>query len=352
MQKSLVKIGTLPKGQKNCLTDVEGIKIGHVTLEKSISEEEKIQTGVTAILPHGGNLYREKVMASCFVINGYGKTTGLVQVGELGAIEAPIMLTNTFSVGNVWQGTLQYMMDHTEEIGDTSGSINIVVGECNDMYLHSARHFTVEAHHAAEAIEKASSLPSDNGAIGAGTGTLCLGYKGGIGTSSRLIKYNDITFRIGALVQTNFGQKSENPYISETNKFSIEKLPDGSIMIVLATDAPLSDRQLKRIAKRASVGLARAGSHIHHGSGDIVIAFSTANKIKHDDSDYFQDVRILREDHPIMNLLFQGVAEAVEEAIFYSMYFAKEVKGRMGRKVPSFKRESLFSSQSESDNIK
>ncbi|MCP3742413.1 P1 family peptidase [Rossellomorea sp. BNER] len=352
MQKDLVKIGTLPRGQNNCLVDIEGIKIGHVTLEKWISEEEKIQTGVTAILPHGGNLYREKVMAASFVINGYGKTTGLIQIEELGEIESPIMLTNTFSVGNVWQGTLQYMMNQTEEIGDTSGSINIVVGECNDMYLHSARHFTIEAQHAIDALEKANSRPSDNGAIGAGTGTLCLGYKGGIGTSSRLIEYKDITFRLGALVQTNFGQKSENPYISSTNRFSTEKLPDGSIMIILATDAPLSDRQLKRIAKRASVGLARAGSHVHHGSGDIVIAFSTANKRKHSSTDYFQDLRILREDHPIMNLLFQGVAEAVEEAIFYSMYFAEEVKGRMGRKVPSLNHESLFSSQSESDNIK
>ncbi|WP_409253474.1 P1 family peptidase [Bacillus sp. SCS-153A] len=334
-------IGSLPKGINNCITDVKGVKVGHVTLSEDKENGEKVQTGVTAVLPHDGNLFRHKVRSASYIINGFGKTTGLVQINELGLLESPIMLTNTFSVGNVWQGTLNYMMELTPEIGETTGSLNIVVGECNDSFLNSVRLQAVQSSHAEEAIKAASSAPSPNGAVGAGAGTLCLGFKGGIGTSSRLIEAEGKTFTVASLVQSNFGRREENKFLDQPLGPTGEKLPDGSIMIILAVDIPMSDRQLKRLAKRASIGLSRSGSHIHHGSGDIVIAFSTENRVEHEQEELFETVRTIREDHAVMNLIFQGVAEAVEEAILSSVYFAEETKGRKGRIAPSF-RETLF----------
>lgn len=333
---TMFSIGALPKGANNCITDIKGVSVGHVTLSEKRQNGEKVQTGVTAILPHQGNLFQNKVCGASYVINGFGKTTGLLQIEELGLIESPIMLTNTFSVGNVWQGTLQYMLDQTPEIGESTGSMNIVVGECNDSYLNSVRLQTIQPAHAMEAIKAASRTPSENGAVGAGAGTLCLGFKGGIGTASRVIESEEETFTIGCLVQTNFGKREENQFLDQSFEPMQEKLPDGSIMIVLAVDIPMSDRQLKRIAKRAGVGLARAGSHIHHGSGDIVIAFSTENKVKHHNEALFETVKFIREDHPVMNIIFQGVAEAVQEAIFSSIYFAEETEGRKNRTAKSF----------------
>ncbi|WP_421384251.1 P1 family peptidase [Bacillus salacetis] len=336
---NLFSIGTLPKGVNNCITDVEGVKAGHVTLSEERADGERIQTGVTAVLPHGRNLFQHKVRGASHVINGFGKTTGLIQIDELGVIESPIMLTNTFSVGNVWQGTLKYMLDSTPEIGESTGSVNIIVGECNDSFLNSVRLQAVQPFHAEEAIRAAAIGPCENGAVGAGAGTLCLGYKGGIGTASRLIEAEGETFTVASLVQTNFGRREENKYLDRSLEPTREKLPDGSIMIILAVDIPMSDRQLKRLAKRASVGLSRAGSHIHHGSGDIVIAFSTENQVGHQCSGLFETTRIIREDHPVMNKIFQGVAEAVEEAILSSIYHAEETAGRKGRAAPSFGKE-------------
>ncbi|RIW30185.1 S58 family peptidase [Bacillus salacetis] len=333
---TLFSIGVLPKGQNNCITDVAGVKAGHITLSEDKGNGVKVQTGVTAVLPHGKNLFQHKVRAASYVINGFGKTTGLIQVDELGLLESPIMLTNTFSVGNVWQGTMDYMLENTPEIGESAGSINIVVGECNDSFLNSVRLQAVQPYHAAEVIKAASSSPCENGAAGAGAGTLCLGFKGGIGTASRLIEAEGNQFTVAALVQTNFGRREENRFLENKLKPAGEKLPDGSIMIILATDVPLSDRQLKRLAKRASVGLSRSGSHIHHGSGDIVIAFTTENQVNHTQGDLFESVKTIREDHPVMNKIFQGVAESVEEAILSSIYFAEETTGRNGRSAPSF----------------
>jgi D-aminopeptidase len=333
-------IGNLPKGKNNCITDVKGVKVGHVTLSEERENGEKVQTGVTAVLPHGKNLFRHKVRSANYVINGFGKTMGLIQIDELGLIESPIMLTNTFSVGNVWQGTLKYMLDHTQEIGESTGSINIVVGECNDSYLNSVRLQAVQPSHAEEAIKAASSSPSENGAVGAGAGTLCLGFKGGIGTASRIIEAEDKSFTVASLVQTNFGRREENRFLAQAFEPTKEKLPDGSIMIILAVDVPMSDRQLRRLAKRASVGLSRAGSHIHHGSGDVVIAFSTENQVTHQQEGLFETVQTIREDHPVMNNIFQGAAEAVEEAILASIYFAEETTGRKGRVAHSFKKEA------------
>lgn len=335
-----IVVGRMSPGSNNCITDVPGVKVGHVTLDFTLDDkgEEYACTGVTAILPHGGNVFKEKVTAASYVLNGFGKTTGLVQVNELGTIEAPIMLTNTFAVPAVTQGTLEYMLSENEEIGETTGTINIVVGECNDSYLNSIRHFPVKPEHAIQAIQNASARSAEEGAVGAGKGMVCFGHKGGVGTASRIIEADD-PYTIGCLVLSNFGKKEEflaGKYGIESIKTGLSETADGSIIIVLATNAPLSDRQLLRLAKRCGIGLGRTGSHFSHGSGDIVIAFSTANKTMHDSEKIIQSISQIRGDHPLMNELFAAAAEATEEAILNSLSQAETTKGRKGRVVEAY----------------
>src|SRR5690625_1798921 len=344
-----ITIGQLPTGEKNCITDVSGVHVGHETLYEPLEDDEYIATGVTAILPHNRNLFREKVAAASYIVNGFGKTTGLVQLEELGRLESPIMLTNTFGVPAVTHGTLEYMLEKTPEIGDTTGTINVVVGECNDGYLNAVRNLSVQPNHAKQAIENATPNKVAEGAVGAGTGMVCFEYKGGIGTSSRLIKdaHAKDHYTLGCLVLSNFGKQEELMRHSiiaseaKNKKAASHKNMDGSIMIVLATDMPLNERQLKRMAKRASVGLGRAGSNIAHRSGDIVIAFSTAPTTSHDNKEQLEQVVQLREDHPLMNELFTGVAEATEEAILNSLTKATTTKGRKQRTVEALPYEFM-----------
>lgn len=336
-----VVIGTLATGEKNCITDVAGVCVGHVTLDEKINRDGAYAcTGVTAILPHGGNLFQQKVTAASYVINGFGKTTGLVQINELGVIESPIMLTNTFGVPAVAQGTLQYMLDANSEIGHSTGTINIVVGECNDSFLNSIRECPITPEHAVEAIRKASNETVDEGAVGAGKGMMCFGYKGGIGSSSRIVTHDSSNYTIGCMVLSNFGQSSEflahQYFTANAQKESTLSPTDGSIIIVLATDAPLSSRQLKRVIKRCGVGLGRTGSHFSHGSGDIVIGFTTAHHITHKSDQLVETRTQLREEHPIMNQLFAAAAEATEEAILNSLSQAKTTIGRNGHKVEAY----------------
>lgn len=321
----------LIKGHKNCVTDIAGLKVGHVTLYEKKDETNTVCTGVTAILPHSGNLFKEKVRAASYVVNGYGKTSGLVQVDELGLIEAPIMLTNTFAVGPVLHGTLQYMIAENAEIGDSAGTLNIVVGECNDGYLNSLRLQAVQPKHAIQAIENATNEPVVEGAIGAGKGMICYGYKGGIGTASRIVPVEAAQFTVGCLVLSNFGNR-EDALFADWSNIEIDT-PDGSIMMIIATDAPLSERQLKRLAKRTAAGLGRTGSFIHNGSGDIAIAFSTANKYNYSPNTPFEQIDCVKDDHPAMNLFFQAVVEATEEAIINSLQNAETTIGRNGRKI-------------------
>lgn len=319
------------KGIYNNITDVAGVKVGHVTLYEKVNETDTICTGVTAILPHGGNLFQRKVRAATDVINGYGKSTGLIQVEELGLIESPIMLTNTFSVGPVLEGTLTYMLNEDETIGDSTSSINIVVGECNDSHLNAMRLQAIRPDHAIEAIKKAKRGVIEQGAVGAGKGMVCFQYKGGIGSASRLVKKDDYKYTVGALVLSNFGKRKDASF---ANFPEIDvKTPDGSIMLIVATDAPVNDRQLKRLAKRCSAGLARTGSYYEHGSGDIAIAFSTANTYEHSETLSKESVTYIRDDHPIMNKLFLAVTESIEEAIINSLKYAKTTVGRKGRVI-------------------
>lgn len=334
-------IGTLSTGEKNCITDVAGVRVGHVTLDEKMNEEGAYAcTGVTAILPHEGNLFQHKVTAASYVLNGFGKTTGLVQVNELGVIESPIMLTNTFAVPAVTQGTLQYMLDTNSEIGQSTGTINIVVGECNDSFLNSIRECPVTPEHAKDAIRKASNETAEEGAVGAGKGMMCFGYKGGIGSSSRLVTHESTNYTVGCMVLSNFGHSSEflaHQYrVSKDQHESTISPTDGSIIIILATDAPLSSRQLTRVIKRCGIGLGRTGSHFSHGSGDIVIGFTTAHRIAHTSDRLVETRTQLREDHPIMNQLFAATAEATEEAIVNSLSQAQTTVGRNGHKVEAY----------------
>jgi len=358
MQKRKIRdlgivVGKLPPGEKNCITDVPGVKVGHVTLDHPLDsgDGDYACTGVTAILPHDGNLFKEKVTAASYVINGFGKTTGLVQLNELGVLESPIMLTNTFSVPAVTQGTLDYMLQQNPEIGDTTGTINIVVGECNDSHLNSIRRCAVTPEDARRAIELASEHRAVEGAVGAGKGMVCFGYKGGIGSSSRIVIEGDNKFTVGVLVLSNFGKKEEfqiDRYMHgrKLAAGALSNTSDGSIIIVLATDAPVNERQLFRISKRCGIGLGRTGSHYSHGSGDIVIAFSTAHRIKHFAEDMTETRTQLRESHPVMNSLFTAASEAVEEAILNSLSQAVTTVGRKGHTVHAF----LFDRDSKSNS--
>jgi len=337
-----IVIGTIPTGEKNCITDVAGVHVGHVTLDEKLNQDGTYAcTGVTAILPHDGNLFRQKVTAASYVINGFGKSTGLVQVNELGVIESPIMLTNTFGVPAVTQGTLQFMLDSNSEIGHSTGTINIVVGECNDSYLNSIRECPILPEHAVEAIRNASNETAEEGAVGAGKGMMCFGYKGGIGSSSRIVTHESTNYTVGCMVLSNFGQSSEfqaHRYnASNCQSESTLSPTDGSIIIILATDAPLSSRQLTRVIKRCGIGLGRIGSHFSHGSGDIVIGFTTAHHIAHLSDQLVETRTQLREDHPSMNQLFTAAAEATEEAILNSLSQAQTTVGRNGHKVEAYR---------------
>ncbi|GEK33167.1 P1 family peptidase [Kurthia sibirica] len=320
------------KGIHNQLIDVPGIKLGHQTLYKKLNDADTICTGVTAILPHGGNLFLNKIPAASFVLNGFGKSVGLVQIAELGVLESPIMLTNTFSVSAVLDGTMTYMLDQNPTIGDTTSSLNIVVGECNDSYLNSMRLRAIQPSDALAALHHATSSPFEQGAVGAGKGMICYEQKGGIGSSSRIVEMADQPFVVGVLALTNFGNAGECKMASWSDK-DIDK-PDGSVIIIVATDAPLSDRQLQRLAKRAAIGLGRTGTHIHNGSGDIILAFSTGYTIPHNQDDPLSTPqRFVRDDSKLMNFLFTATVEATEEAVYQSLIHAETTIGRQGRQI-------------------
>ncbi len=317
-----------PKGKKNLITDVPGVKVGHVTLQ---DDENDIHTGVTAILPHQGNLFQNKVAAGVSVINGFGKSAGLVQIDELGTIESPIIMTNTFSVGAALNASLRYMLAENEDIGVTTCTVNCVVTECNDGTLNDIRGMHVTEDHVLEAIACAGE-DFEEGAVGSGTGMCCMGIKGGIGSASRIVKVKDKEYTLGAILMSNFGEpgnlRIDGKKIPTPIPGSGEK-DKGSVIIVLATDLPLSDRQLRRVAKRAAVGLGRVGSYLGNGSGDISIAFSTSNIVPHYCESGILDMKMVHDD--ALDHIFEATAEAVEEAVISSLYHAETVKGIRGK---------------------
>lgn len=330
-----LKIGKLPKGKNNLITDVKGVKVGHKTLDNG-----NIKTGVTAIIPHSDNIFREKLISSSYVINGFGKSIGLVQINELGTLETPIILTNTLSVGTCSTALVKYMLKENDDIGVTTGTVNPVVCECNDGYLNDIRGLHVKEEDVFDAIENAE-INFKEGNIGAGTGMSCYQLKGGIGSASRVLKLDDKEYTIGSLVLSNFGLKEDllvdgikvGEKILEKEREELEK---GSIIIILATDIPMNERQLKRIARRVPIGLARTGSHIGNGSGDIVIAFSTANRIKHYEDRDIVSIKIINEN--IIDKVFRGVIECVEEAVISSLLHSEKTIGTSEHKRESLKK--------------
>ena len=327
--------GILPAGEWNAITDVRGVKVGHVTL----IEGEEIRTGVTAILPHDGNLLQEKVPAAIVVGNGFGKLTGSTQVQELGEMETPIVLTNTLSVPRAAEAIIEWTL--AQQGNEEVRSVNPVVGETNDELLNNIRRMSVTKEHVIEAIEKAASAPVAEGCVGAGTGTVCFGWKGGIGTSSRLLPEKLGGYTVGVLVQSNFGgvlQMDGFPVGKHLRQYYLreqleEGSADGSIMIVVATDAPLSDRNLKRLAQRGLSGLARAGASMSNGSGDYVIAFSTAEDVRRTSERRSKVWGYPEVPNDQMSPLFQAVIEATEEAIYNSLCMAVPSSGYRGRTI-------------------
>src|ERR1700728_3372822 len=329
-----VKVGVFPAGPLNAITDVAGVEVGQTTIIRG----SDVRTGVTAILPHGGNLYQERVPAGVFVGHGYGKLTGSTQVDEMGEIETPILLTSTTSVPRVADALISYMLSLSGN--ENVLSINPIVGETNDGYLSDIRGRHIAPEDVFNAIKSAKTGPVEEGAVGAGTGTVAFGWKGGIGTASRRLPATLGGYTVGVLVQSNFGgvltiagapvgRELGQYYLREELQPAgeVKDRGNGSVMIVVATDAPIDARNLKRLAARAWLGVARTGSSASNGSGDYALAFSTGLqvRIRTEDKSLTRHVEVLTND--AMSPLFQAVIEATEEAVYNSMFRAKTMTG-------------------------
>jgi len=346
-----IEIGVLKPGQLNAITDVEGVLVGHTTL----IDDDHIRTGVTAIRPHSGNIFQEKVPAAIYLGNGFGKLAGYSQVKELGNLETPIILTNTLGVPVASNALISYTLEQTGN--QNVRSVNAVVGETNDGYLNDIRGRHVTESHVLKAIENAKGESVKEGNVGAGTGTICFRYKGGIGTASRVIPKDHGGYTVGVLVQTNFGGVFELngvPIAKEMDNYPRQFTydVDGSCMIIVATDAPVLSRNLERLAKRAIMGLAKTGGIASNGSGDYVIAFSTAkeNRIPYT-SDYKTSTqKILRNE--AMTPLFLAAIEATEEAILNSLFAAETMKGRNGHEIKALPIEKILQIMKKYNRIK
>jgi D-aminopeptidase len=318
--------GSLPPGRRNTIADVPGVAVGHATLI-----EGDVCTGVTAVLPHDSDLFRDKPVAAAVVLNGFGKSVGLMQVNELGTLETPILLTNTFAVGACANALIRQAIAANAEIGRQTSTVNPVVLECNDGYLNDIQAMAVTEAHAGAAIEAASE-EFDTGAVGAGTGMSCFGLKGGIGSASRWLRLGTVDYHLGVLVLANFGRAGDLrlPDGRRIDPGAKPAAEAGSCIVVIGTDIPLDHRQLGRVARRAGVGLAWCGSFWGNGSGDIALAFTTANRVPHAADRDLLDHRVLAEAR--IDRLFQAVAEATQEAVLDALAGAVTTEGRHGHR--------------------
>jgi D-aminopeptidase len=341
-----VRLGLLSPGPLNAITDVPGVRVGH----RSVIEGEAVRTGVTALFTHAGDPFLEKTPAAGFVLNGFGKMAGLAQVAELGVVETPIALTNTLSVPTAADALIGWTLERHADVM----SVNPIVGECNDGYLNDIRGRHVRVEHVLAALDVAAPGPIDGGAVGAGVGMSCYGHKGGIGTSSRVVSDG---FTVGALVLANFGrlddlridgvdvgrQLASAAPPGRSGRTPAEGAPaerrppapggdprDGSVIVLIGTDAPLDARELGRIARRGGLGLARTGSPSGHGSGDFILAFANAQTVPHRPASTVLDRRVLAEDGPAIDRLFSAAVEAVEEAVIDALFRAETIVGRQG----------------------
>ena len=322
-----LKIGRMAHGSRNNISDVPGVTVGHCTVDNA-----RHKTGVTVVMPCEGDIFKDKMVAACHVLNGFGKTAGLMQIQELGTLESPIALTNTLNVGLVHDAMVEYLCSKAEENGYDIRSVNPVVTECNDASLNDIRHRAIGQKEVFSAI-KSACVDFAQGDVGAGKGMTCHDLKGGIGSSSRIMEIGGQNYTLGVLALTNHGSLTDLTIGGENIGMEIEEkikedTPDeGSCILIIATDLPVTSRQLGRIIRRCSVGLARLGSFIGHGSGEVFIGFSTANRIPQDAD--FLDIRSIHESH--INKAFRAAAEATEEAILQSMLHAKTVTGYSGK---------------------
>lgn len=321
--------GQMAPGPLNAITDVPGVAVGHRTLLGG-----GLATGVTAILPHAGDPFRDKVLAACEVINGFGKSTGLIQVQELGTLETPVLLTNTFGVGTCANALIRRAIAANPAIGRTTSTVNPVVMECNDGPLNDIQALAVTEADAVAALEAATGGGVEQGVVGAGTGMTCFGFKGGIGTASRAMTLDGRGFHLGTLVLTNFGRAGDLvlPGGLRPDPRQPPAPERGSVIVVLATDVPLGTRQLQRVARRAGAGLARLGAFWGHGSGDIALAFTTANRVPQDAGGDFQARTVLNDAR--IDLMFRAATEATAEAVLNSMLAATAITGRDGATRP------------------
>lgn len=323
-----IAVGVRPTGKLNAITDVAGVRVGHRTLK-----EGRARTGVTAILPHGGDVWREKVPAAISVLNGNGEMTGSHWIGTQGALEVPIVLTNTMSVGAAMDGVIRWMLKHHPGIGLDEDVVIPTVAECDDSTLNDARALFVSSADVAAAIDSAAEGPVAEGAVGAGTGMMAFDFKAGIGTASRVLTQDEGGWTVGALVNANMGRREDlvvaGVPIGRKLKDLMPKLhQEGSIIAVLATDAPLDHLRLGRLASRAGLGLARTGATSHHGSGDLFLAFSTGNRIPRAPEKKVIGLAVVFDGG--LDPLFDAAQEAVEEAILNALTTATTTEGRDG----------------------
>ncbi len=331
-----IRFGVIPTGPLNAITDVAGVRVGQVSLQQG----QAIRTGVTAILPHSGNQFQQKSPAAIYIGNGFGKLMGYSQVEELGTLETPIVLTNTLSVPTAADALIDYTLAQTGN--EKVRSVNAVVGETNDGFLNDIRGRHLTKQHVLDALRQAKTGPVEEGNVGAGTGTVCFGFKGGIGTSSRKLPASLGGYTVGVLVQTNFGgvlQIAGMPVGVELGQYDFKEKLDGSCMMVVLTDAPLDARNLKRLAKRAFLGLAKTGGIASNGSGDYVIAASTAYQIPHETRGSLDEIKLLRNDN--MSPLFMATIEATEEAIINSLFAAKTMTGDQGHRIEELPKQRV-----------
>ncbi|MFH1724799.1 MAG: P1 family peptidase [Elusimicrobiota bacterium] len=343
-------IGRYPPGRLNAITDVRGVRVGHLTL---VSGEGKlrpgkgpVRTGVTVIVPAEGDFWNLKVQAGSFVLNGNGSATGLMWIGESGNLEVPIALTNTLSVSDVHRGVIDWMLNKYPAVGVSDDTVVPVVLECDDSTLNDIRGRHVKPEHVLQALEKASSGPVPEGAVGAGTGMMAYEFKGGIGTASRLLPKKVGSYTVGVLVNANHGERHTLrvlgvPVGKEIKDLMPVERKDGSIILIAATDAPLTARQLNRVAKRVMLGLARTGAVAHHGSGDVAVAFSTANRIPHYPKEPLVELKVLSDAW--LDDLFEAAEDAAEEAVLNALLAADTVVGRDGNTAYALPHDRLTS---------
>ncbi len=332
-----ITIGRYAPGPLNAITDVVGVLVGHATIVRGdgalVPGHGPVRTGVTAVLPHGGDLWNQKVPAAAFVMNGNGEVTGLHWVNESGALEVPILLTNTMNVGRVSDAAVAWMIRKYPDLGIGDDVVLPVVGECDDSFLNDAQARAVGEAEVFSALDTAHSGPVAEGAVGAGTGMMAFEFKGGIGTASRVLSKEQGGFTVGALVNANFGTREDLrvagiPVGEKIRDLMPKDMNDGSIVIVVATDAPIDSRQCMRLARRAIVGLAYTGATVRHTSGDFAVVFSTASRIPHYPKELLYSVTLLSDGH--ITPLFEATEEAVQEAILNAICMARTTVGRDG----------------------